>query len=125
MDKLGVLVALTFRYTNCRCNSTIRYWPDWPETSAVLSAALSAGEAAASLMLAKNAPAAIHANVMKRKAFKRLEVPSFSSCLTVSERAMMRRLQKDNSGEVSRARTQDESSSVESRSKMRAEGLRR
>lgn len=118
MDKLGVLVALTFRYTNCRCNSTIRYRPE-------LSAALSAGAAAASLMLAKNAPAAIHANVMKRKAFKRLEVPSFSSCLTVSERAMMRRLQKDNSGEVSRARTRDGGSSVKRQSKMRAEGLRR
>jgi hypothetical protein len=63
--------------------------------------------------------------VRSRKAFKRLEVPSFSSCLTVSERAMTGRLQKDNSGEVSRVRTRDEGSSVKSESKMRAEGMGR
>ncbi len=101
---------------NRRYNSTICY-------RAALSAALSDGAASASLMLAKNAPAAIHANVRNRKAFKRLEVPSFSSCLTVSERAMMGRLRKDNSGEVSRAQARDKGSSVKTLSKTRASGL--
>ncbi len=101
---------------NRRCNSTIYY-------RAALTAALSEGAAAASLMLAKNAPAAIHANVMNKKAFKRLEVPSFSSCLTVRERAMAGRLQRDNSRGMSRAQARDEGSSVKTCSKMRAIGL--
>lgn len=76
-----------------------------------------ASTADAAAVLAKKAPAIIQAKVRNRNALRRLDVCSFSSCFTVSERAMVGRLREDSSGEVSGGRAPDEGDSVKSRCK--------